>query len=115
MLRRLGWPVGNIPGERRYRVDNTVADLIVHASLVTDDFGQALAGGDQTFAFHRLFGDSDGDKDVDSADALRFRQAQNTLSTSSAYRAWFDSDSDGDIDSVDALRFRQRQNTVFTY
>lgn len=89
--------------------------LTVHANLIHDNFGQTLSGGNSVLPFHRLFGDSDGDKDVDGIDALRFRQAQSSFSTSANYRWYLDFEGDGDIDGIDSLRFRQRQGQVFSY
>ena len=53
--------------------------LTVRGDLVHDAFGRALdgdgdgtAGGDRSDAFFRLYGDSDGDRDVDLRDLGRF-------------------------------------------
>ncbi|HVT88475.1 MAG TPA: M36 family metallopeptidase [Tepidisphaeraceae bacterium] len=84
-------------------------DLTVHADKIHDQFSRTLIGGDTLLSFHRLFGDSDGDRDVDGIDAAAFTLSQNSSSGSSNYRMYFDFDSDLDIDSLDALRFRQHQ------
>jgi hypothetical protein len=74
-----------------------------------DGDGDGQFGGNRVFGalaadnFFRKFGDSDGDRDVDSVDLLRFRQAY-----SGTYKWYFDFEGDGDVDSVDLLRFRQR-------
>src|SRR5207244_40005 len=59
--------------------------LTVRADRVHDRWGRELdgdadgsAGGDRVDGFHRLFGDSDGDGDVDWADRDRFRSAFKT-------------------------------------
>lgn len=57
--------------------------------------------------FFRLFGDTDGDRDVDGQDfgelAIGIRQG----ASDSRVREPFDVDGDGDLDSVDRSRFRR--------
>jgi hypothetical protein len=43
-----------------------------------DGDANGLAGDDQVTGLHRLFGDTDGDGDIDAVDNLRFRQAFGT-------------------------------------
>ncbi len=47
-------------------------------SLVLDADGDGLPGGDLAFQFHRLFGDVNGDKAVNSFDLAVFRTAFGT-------------------------------------
>jgi hypothetical protein len=61
--------------------------------------------------FHRLFGDSDGDRDVDNDDLTRFRKALYSTSRSSKYVFYFDQDCDGDIDGDDMGHFNRRYRT----
>jgi subtilase family serine protease len=93
-------------------LEDGVYDLLVDRNAVKNADGVAL-GQDVSFAFHRLFGDSDGDRDVDTVDSLRFRMAQGAFAGDAKYISWFDSDNDGDVDTVDSLRFRLRQGTIF--
>lgn len=69
--------------------------------------GIAAAGGslnnDAVFSFHRLYGDADGDGDVDSGD---FGQFKGTLGGPSS--PLFDFDGDGDQDAADFGAFRSR-------
>jgi hypothetical protein len=58
--------------------------------------------GTTAYSFHRLFGDADGDRDVDARDFTAFRQALFGGSLA------FDWDADGDVDLFDFARFRQR-------
>jgi surface-anchored protein len=58
--------------------------------------------GTAAFSFHRLFGDADGDRDVDARDFTLFRQALFTGVNIAA----FDWDADGDVDLRDFARFR---------
>ena len=60
------------------------------------------------FPLHRLFGDSNGDRDVDNGDLLQFRNAFGKLSTQDGYVPHFDFDQDGDTDNGDLLQFRVR-------
>jgi hypothetical protein len=96
-----------------------VYDFLADVSAFRDAFGYMPVGTridqDRALAFHRLFGDSDGDKDVDNLDSLRFRSSQGSTSTAANYKWYFDFDNDGDVDNLDSLRFRQRQNTSVSY
>ena len=96
-----------------------IYDFLADVSRLRDAFGVVPIGTrtnqNGALAFHRLFGDSDGDKDVDSIDSLRFRSSQGSLAGQSGYLGYFDIDADGDIDSIDSLHFRSRQGTVFSY
>jgi len=83
--------------------------LSVIAAQVTDGGGQpidgdgdGLPGGNGAATLHRLFGDLDGDADVDAADFGAFRQAFG------AGGFVFDFDNDGDVDAADFGQFRQR-------
>lgn len=74
------------------------------AKLVSDDvFGDVEAD-----AFFRLYGDTDGDRDVDGQDYGRFGLTFLKSSPDPAYNAEFDSDGDGDVDGQDYGRFGLR-------
>ena len=84
--------------------------LTVRADLVHDRWGHELdgdgngaAGGDFVNSFSRLFGDSDGDGDVDHLDRDLFRSAFGT-----SYLWYFDFDGDGDVDGRDHGQFNRR-------
>ena len=74
------------------------------ATLAADDLTPSGGVG----RLHRLFGDTDGDADVDNGDFVRFRPA---LGAPANYRADLDWDGDGDIDNGDFVRFRPRLGT----
>ena len=57
---------------------------------------------DQLVNFHRLFGDADGDRDVDISDFTAFRLAFGNGASI------FDADGDGDTDVADFTAFRTR-------
>jgi hypothetical protein len=78
-----------------------------------DGDGDGLSGGARAAdTFFRLFGDSDGDRDVDNLDLFHFRQAFGSASADANYKAYFDYDSDGDVDNLDLFHFRQRFGTT---
>jgi hypothetical protein len=64
-----------------------------------DDYVSPLTGPGR---IHRLFGDADGDGDVDAADFAAFRSAFGGASIV------FDFDGDGDVDAADFGQFRAR-------
>ncbi len=89
--------------------------LTVNAAQVTDAFGQPLdgdgngqPGGDFTEAFHRLFGDVNGDRTVNAADFAQFRGTFGSAGGDVAYRGFFDYDGDGTINAFDFGQFRNR-------
>jgi Dockerin type I domain len=78
-----------------------------------DGDGDGLSGGARAAdAFFRLFGDSDGDRDVDNLDLFRFRQSFGLTSSDAGYKSYFDFDGDGDVDNLDLFRLRQRFGTT---
>lgn len=92
--------------------------LVINANAVFDDGGSALdgdgngqPGGNFTLTFHRLFGDFDGDRDVDILDFSLFRTVFGQ-SGQTGLPAACDSDGDGDVDIADFSRFRQRFGTM---
>jgi hypothetical protein len=92
-----------------------VYDLTVHSGLVLDAASNAMTGGDQTFAFHRLFGDIDGNGTVNSADYFKFKAAFGAGTGSSLYNAAFDYDGNGTINSADYFKFKANFGMKFTY
>ena len=81
--------------------------LTVRADRVHDRFGREL-DGDGVDSFFRLFGDSDGDRDVDWLDRELFWSAFGTESGESAYLWFFDFDGDGGVDGLDNGQFSRR-------
>jgi hypothetical protein len=89
--------------------------LTVLADHVHDRWGRELdgdgngsAGGNRVDGFSRLFGDSDGDGDVDWADRDRFRAAFHTSQGEAGYLWYFDFDGDGNVDGRDNGQFNRR-------
>jgi hypothetical protein len=89
--------------------------LTVLADRVHDRWGRELdgdgdgaAGGDYVDSFFRLFGDSDGDGDVDRLDRDRFRSAFKSMSGDVNYLWYFDFDGDGKVEGRDNGQFNRR-------
>ena len=85
--------------------------LTIRGDRVRDRWGRALdgdadgsAGGDRADAFHRLFGDADGNGDVDWVDRDAFRAVYEAA----GYRWYFDFDADGDVDGHDNGEFSRQ-------
>ncbi|WP_372895577.1 FG-GAP-like repeat-containing protein [Stieleria sp.] len=91
------------------------------STVILDGDGDQLSGGTfefgvaETDGFFALYGDSDGDRDVDGQDygrfGLTFLKSQNDPLFNSA----FDSDGDGDVDGQDYGRFGQRFLTTLPF
>ncbi|MDB5357084.1 MAG: hypothetical protein JWN24_3537 [Phycisphaerales bacterium] len=88
----------------------------IHATLVTDAFGQTLSGGDQTKTFHRLYGDINGDKKISNADFTFFSNAYNASFGPANYNPYFDfTNKNAKIGNSDFTQFANRYNKQFTY
>ncbi|MBX7105908.1 MAG: hypothetical protein K1X57_17625 [Gemmataceae bacterium] len=83
-----------------YRLTVLAANVYDGCGLVLDGNADGLGGDNLVYDFHRLFGDADGNRTVDSSDFLAFRLA--FLSNSPT----FDFDGNGTVDSSDFLQFR---------
>lgn len=102
-----------VDGNYRLTVD---ADKIRHAIRgdAMDGNRDSLPGGDLSFGdsaadrFFRLFGDFDGDRDVDAHDLVEFAPAFLTVIGQPGYDARQDFDGDGDVDSRDLAQLRRR-------
>jgi hypothetical protein len=89
--------------------------LTVRADRVHDRWGRELdgdgngvAGGDRVASFFRLFGDSDGDGDVDRLDRDRFRSVFKKSAGEVGYLWYFDFDGNGEVDGRDNGQFNRR-------
>lgn len=93
-----------------------IYDLVVHNALVKDLFNTRPIGTDPTQTFHRLFGDSDGDRDVDANDSARFQASLNSVLGDANYRSFFDYDNNGVINmTIEQLEMKKRLRKTFTY
>ncbi|MEM6470119.1 MAG: G8 domain-containing protein [Planctomycetota bacterium] len=91
-----------------YQLTILASGLIDQAGNQLDGNADGLGGDDATASFFRLFGDSDGDRDVDLWDFFRFRDAFGSRGN---YDAAFDADDDGLITLLDFFQFRDRFGT----
>ena len=89
--------------------------LTIRGDHIRDEVGRELdgdrdgnGGGDRVDAFFRLFGDSDGDRDVDWLDRDLFRSAFRKSAGDAGYLWYFDFDGDGDVDGRDNGQFNRR-------
>ncbi len=103
--------LGNSLSDGNYRL--TIDASMIHAgpfvTMATDYiFGGELPGDSNNDAFFRLFGDTDGDRDVDGQDYGRFGLTFLKPFWLPDYRPDLDSDGDGDVDSQDYGRFGLR-------
>jgi hypothetical protein len=80
-----------------------------YAVAAHSDFAQPFAStAARTFDFYRLYGDADGDGDVDAADVALFRTTFGKSAGDTAYLPFFDFNGDGKIDSIDLQQLRSR-------
>jgi arylsulfate sulfotransferase len=89
--------------------------LTVRADRVHDRWGRELdgdnngtAGGNRVNGFFRLFGDTDGDRDVDVRDLLRFAGSLGSRTGQSDYLWYLDYDADRTVGVVDLFQFVRR-------
>jgi N-acetylneuraminic acid mutarotase len=73
-----------------------------------DGDGDGTPGGNRVNNFFRLFGDSDGDGDVDQLDRDLFRSAFKTGAGEAGYLSYFDFDGNGEVDGRDNGQFNRR-------
>ncbi|MCG8653270.1 MAG: Ig-like domain-containing protein [Pirellulales bacterium] len=92
--------------------------LITRSDRIRDLSGNALdgnrdgvSGGNAVDEFYRLFGDADGDRDVDLFDFAAFRASFLRTSGDPMWNRAFDFDGDDDVDLFDFAAFRSRFRT----
>ncbi|AMV36725.1 S8 family peptidase [Planctomyces sp. SH-PL62] len=95
---------GSLPdGRYSLRIDG--AAILDDAGNPIDAALNGVRGSVRTLAFHRFFGDSNGDGQVDAVDFLAFRAAALGVDPTSPSASIFDGDGDGDIDLADQTAF----------
>jgi N-acetylglucosamine-6-sulfatase len=89
--------------------------LTIRGDHIRDEVGRELdgdldgnGGGDRVEAFFQLFGDGDGDRDVDWLDRDLFRSAFGKRVDQAGYLWYHDFDGDGDVDGLDNGQFNRR-------
>ncbi|MEM6472576.1 MAG: lamin tail domain-containing protein [Planctomycetota bacterium] len=102
-----------IDGNYRLTIDASRV-LSLATGLALDGDSDDQSGGDYQFGtqasddFFRLFGDVDGDRDVDRSDFELFSSAFGQSQSQPGYRSDLDFDADGSIESSDLSAFRLR-------
>jgi len=96
------------PGKPRSLIDGNyvltiAADKIQSQYGPLDGNGDGVVADDLSFGLHRLFGDGNGDRRVDSQDMLLLRQTFGT-----GLNLAFDYNGDGNVSSCDFTEFRKR-------
>jgi endonuclease/exonuclease/phosphatase family metal-dependent hydrolase len=89
--------------------------LVIHAERIHDDQSNALdgnadgtAGASAAHEFFRLFGDSDGDRDVDLLDLGRFLSTFGRRPGDANYLSYMDVNNDDRVGLIDLLAFARR-------
>lgn len=92
--------------------------LLIRGDRIRDSLGRfldgdadCLPGGNHYDEFFRLYGDSDGDGDVDLVDLMSFFGAYGRAADDPAYLWFFDVNGDGQIALADAIAFMSRYGT----
>ena len=73
-----------------------------------DGDSDGTAGGDRSDAFFRLYGDSDGDRDVDLLDLGRFLSSFGQRAGSPSFLWYFDVNGDDRVSVIDLIAFLSR-------
>jgi hypothetical protein len=122
----INWYVPSLVFQSRSLVDGTY-QFTMNAEEISgyydplaqlDGNSDGITGDDAVFNFHRLYGDADGDRDVDASDYLAFRLRFCQPGISSIFTTFlgdsdiFDVNENGSIDSGDFLQFRMRYGTI---
>jgi hypothetical protein len=95
-----------------------LASQITAGGAPLDGNGDGTAGDNYTLTdaggLFRLFGDADGDRDVDNRDLFALFGTFDKRAGDPGYLAFFDADGDGDIDNLDVFRAFQRYGTALS-
>lgn len=92
-----------------------IYDLVVTAAAVQDAYGQTLTGGNRTFTFHRLFGDTNGDKTVNLTDYRRMRITLGRSDADPLFNGVLDHERNGIVNILDLTQFRRRFGARYVY
>ena len=90
----------------RSLIDGLWTLKVVKSRVHRADNPAVVMAADSVTSFHRLFGDVDGDRDVDATDRTAFDAAFGQ--TTAPALSTFDYDRDGDVDAADRTKFNNR-------
>ncbi len=92
-----------------------VYDITLDGMWIVNSSGQTV-DTTRTDTFYRLFGDSNGDKKVDTTDSTAYSGSSGVSNGSAGYLAYFDYNDDGTVDasSTDHTAFTSRSSTTWT-
>jgi hypothetical protein len=91
---------------------NSLIDGRYTLTVLSSGISTGLQGGDQTFNFFRLFGDFNGDREVNITDLTAFRNAFGATTTDANYQPFLDFNGDGVINITDLTQFRNRFGVI---
>jgi hypothetical protein len=94
---------------------NGIFDFTISAAKATSIATGLPLPVDQTYTFHRLFGDFDGNGTVNNADYFAFKAAYGQGTGSDAYNAMFDFDGNGIVNNADYFEFKMCYGMVYSY
>jgi hypothetical protein len=99
---------GGSLSDGNYRLKILATHVRDTAGIPLDGDNDGQAGGAAVDDFYRLFGDTDGDRDVDGEDNGRFARAFLTQLGQQDFQSNLDYDNDGDVDGQDYSQFASR-------
>ncbi|MCC9600837.1 choice-of-anchor D domain-containing protein [Stieleria sp. JC731] len=95
--------------ELRIIASSVVSVTQVPYPMATDRyFGTADGEVNPADRFFRLFGDINGDGEINTIDSRQFRESLLTVESDENFNSQFDFDTDGDVDRLDYSVFRQQ-------
>jgi hypothetical protein len=80
-----------------YRLTIRSDRITASTGEILDGDGDGIAGGDRVDEFFRLFGDADGDRDIDLLDAKAFVSALGARSHEARYLWYLDGNANGRV------------------
>jgi hypothetical protein len=93
-----------VPADGSYRIVITPSAVVAQS-----DFAQPMANTTpRVFGFYKLYGDANGDGDVDAADVALFRTTFGKSAGDAGFSPFFDFNGDGKIDAFDLQQLRSR-------